>query len=67
MTKFEKVVYIGCPWLFGTVLVIAGLRAKTVAGGEVVSVLMIGFGLICISLYCVCALLNKIFEKRQGQ
>lgn len=64
MTKFEKLVYVGCPWLFGTVMVISGLYISFTKPAKLIGILMSGFGLICMSLYCICALLVKIIEAK---
>ena len=63
MGKFEKFVYLGSPWLFGVVLTISGIFAAKETANKLPGVIMICSGLLCISFYCVCALLAKIAEK----
>lgn len=65
MSKFEKLVYVGCPWFFGMVLVVVALL--NVSEMETTNfVLMTSSGLICMSLFCVCSLLVKIVENKQN-
>lgn len=64
MTKIEKLVYVGCPWLFGMILVLCGIYLSFATIRKFIAFLAIGFGLICMSLYCVCALLAKMTEKK---
>jgi len=65
LTRFEKLVLLGCPWLFGTILIISGILTAGSGIGKLCSVLLICSGFICMSLYCVCALIIKLIEKRQ--
>lgn len=60
--KFEKVLLLGCPWVFGIILIASGFFVSRVNVGFL-STLLICSGLICVSLYCVCVLLAKIVEK----
>jgi hypothetical protein len=62
--KFDKLVYVGCPWLFGVVLVVGGIFAANISRQKIAYLILICAGLICISLYCVCALLLKLIEKK---
>lgn len=63
MKKFEKLIYVGCPWFFGTVLILCGLIVTSNAKLE--GLLLICTGLICVSLYCVCSILAKIVESKK--
>ena len=62
MSKFEKLVYVGCPWFFGMVLVVVALLN---ASEMETDVLLVG-GFICMSLFCVCSLLLKIVENKKN-
>ena len=65
MSKFEKLVYVGCPWFFGMVLVVVALLNASEM--ETTNVLLqICSGLICMSLFCVCSLLVKIIENKKN-
>jgi len=65
MSKFEKLVYVGCPWFFGMVLVVVALLNASEM--EDINVLLaICSGLICMSLFCVCSLLVKIVENKKN-
>ena len=63
LSKFDKLVYVGCPWLFGVVLVVGGIFMSNIRQEKAASLILICAGLICISLYCICALLLKVAEK----
>ena len=65
MTKLEKLVYIGCPWLFAMVMITSGIYLGFTSNYKFAGFFAAGFGFICMSLYCVCALLGKIIEKKQ--
>ena len=66
MSKFEKFIYIACPWLFGTVLVVASLFCwQCGPDTKLIKVVMIGMGFILISLFGVCSILVKILETLQ--
>jgi uncharacterized membrane protein YesL len=64
LTKFEKINYIGGPFLFGIVLIVCGIIITNTNPGVVHGILLICTGLLCMSLYCVCALLAKIVAAR---
>ena len=65
MSTFEKLVYVGCPWFFGMVLVVVALlNASEMETTNVL--LVICSGLICMSLFCVCSLLVKIVENKKN-
>ena len=65
MSKFEKLVLVGCPWFFGMVLVVVALlNASEMETTNVL--LVVCFGLICMSLFCVCSLLVKIVENKNN-
>lgn len=62
MKKFEKLVYVGCPWVFGMILIVCGLIVQRGPQAKLHGLLLICAALICISIYCVCSLLLKIVE-----
>ena len=64
MKRLEKLIYIGCPWIFGIVLIIAGLFVLVNAPEQLHGLLLICTGLLCMSLYCVCSILSRIVEKK---
>ena len=64
LSKFEKKVLVGCPWFFGITSVISGLYVASKNINSLHWLLMGSTGLICMSLYCVCALLVKIIESK---
>ena len=59
MSKFEKLVYVGCPWFFGMVLVVVALLNTS-------EMETVGSGMICMSLFCVCSLLVKLVENKKN-
>lgn len=65
MKKFEKLVYVGCPWFFGMVLIVCGLIIQGGTQTKLYGLLLICTGLICTSIYCVCSLLAKIVERKK--
>lgn len=65
LTKLEKLVYIGCPWFFGIVLIICGIFVASYRADTLIGMLLICSGLICMSLYCVAALLAKVIEVKK--
>ncbi|MBL7197794.1 MAG: hypothetical protein ISS47_06815 [Candidatus Omnitrophica bacterium] len=64
LPRFEKLIFFGCPWLFGMVMIISGIAVRRSSTNKLLSILLVCSGLICMSLYCVCALIVKIIEKR---
>ena len=64
LSKFDKFVYVGCPWFFGVVLTTSGVFLPRTGDEKMYVLLLISAGLICVSLYCVCALLVKLIEKK---
>ena len=64
MTKFEKTVYVGCPWVFAMVMIVSGIYLGFASNYKFAGFFAVGFGLICMSLYCVCALLVKLIETK---
>jgi len=64
MTKLEKVIYVGCPWFFGVVLIICGLLVKFVSQATLEGLMLICTGVICMSLCCLSSLLAKIVESK---
>jgi len=67
MTKFEKLVYVGCPWFFGVVLIACGLIISTNPQAKLHGLLLKCTGLICMSFYCVCSILVKIVENKKDR
>ena len=65
MKKFEKLVYVGCPWFFGAVLTVCGLIVQNGNQTKLDGLLLICTGLICMSIYCVCSILAKIIENKK--
>lgn len=65
LTKFEKLIYVGCPWLFGIVTIISGIIVTRANPERLHGMLLICSGLICMSLFCICALLTKIITSRK--
>ena len=63
LTKFEKIVYQGCPWFFSVVMVACGIIVSSAKPDETQGVILICAGLICMSLYCISSLLVKLIEK----
>ena len=64
LTKLEKITYLGCPWFFGVVLVVCGIFVTGANATGLQGILLICTGLLCMSLYCVCALLAKIIAAK---
>jgi hypothetical protein len=64
MKKLEKLIYIGCPWFFGIVLIVSGLVVEFNVPEQIHGLLLICTGLICMSLYCVCSILSRIADKK---
>lgn len=64
MSRLEKIIYVGCPFIFGIVMIIGGIYLRFKSSYNFAGVFAVGFGLICISLYCICALLVKLIEKK---
>lgn len=63
LSKMDKLVYVGAPWFFGVILTVLGIYVSKIAPEKLHGIIMICTGLVCVSLYCVCALLSKIAEK----
>ena len=64
LTKFDKTVLVGCPWLFGLILTLSGTIISFYRPQLLRGIILIGSGLICMSLYCICSLLVKIIEAK---
>jgi hypothetical protein len=56
---FEKIVCVWCPWFFGAVFIVTGLRYH---GDPVVKVLITGFGLLFMCAFCIAYLLAKLIK-----
>ena len=63
LTKNEKKVYISAPWFFGMVMIVCGTYISFSKPEMPQAITLISSGLICFSIYCVCALLVKLIEK----
>ena len=63
LSKMEKLTYAGSPFFFGIVLIACGIFVSKAAPEMVHGTVLICSGLICMSFYCVCALLVKMIEK----
>jgi hypothetical protein len=61
ISKFEKSVCIWCPWFFGAVFIVVALFGYK-GGDPLVKVLITGFGLLYMSLYCIAFLISKLVE-----
>ena len=59
LSRFEKLVYLGCPWLFGMVLIVCGLVVTGKGSGGIQGLMLICSGLIAMSIFCLCALVAK--------
>ena len=59
LSKCERAIYVGAPWLFGVVLTITGIIATAARPQELHGILLICSGLVCTSLFCACSLLAK--------
>jgi len=64
MKKLEKLIFIGCPWFFGIILIVLGLVVQVNTPEQLHGLLLICTGLLCMSLYCVCSILSRIAEKK---
>jgi hypothetical protein len=63
LSKMEKLSYVGSPWFFGMVLTICGIIISFMRPVSFQGIALICAGLVCISIYCICALLARIVEK----
>jgi hypothetical protein len=63
LTKGERVVFAGAPLFSGMILIVTGWYSALVNPRLPQGMIMIGAGLVCVSLYCVAALLIKLIEK----
>ena len=59
LSRFEKLVYLGCPWLFGTVLMVCGLVVASKRTGAIEGLLLICCSLVILSIWCLCSLIAK--------
>ena len=64
LTKLEKLVYVGCSWFFGMVMIVSGMIAIRANPVSIRGTVLICSGLICMSLYCICALLAKSIDEK---
>lgn len=65
MSKLEKLVYVGCPWVFGAVLIVCGLIILINPQTKLHGLMAICTGFVCMSIYCVCSILVKIVEGKK--
>jgi hypothetical protein len=63
MSKIEKLVHVGCPFLFGMVLIICGLIMRSNPEKTLYVLMVICTGFVCLSICSVCAILVRILEK----
>lgn len=63
LSKIDKVVYVGMPWFFGMVLVVTGGLFSNAHPEKLQGIILISAGLICVSMYCVAALLAKVVQR----
>jgi len=63
LTRIEKFMLVGCPWFFGTILIVVQIFGVSRGANPLYTLILIPTGLILISIYCVCALLVKLIEK----
>ena len=64
MKRLEKLIYIGCPFFFGIVLIVSGLVVQSNLPEQLHGLLLICTGLVCMSLYCVSSILSRIADKK---
>lgn len=64
MSKIEKLVYVGCPFIFSMVPIICGLIIGKNPEKILYGLMAICTGFICGSIGCVCSILVKILEKK---
>jgi len=64
ISKFEKSVCVWVPWFFGAVFIVVALFGYK-GGDPVVKMLITGFGLLYMSLYCIAYLVSKLVEAAQ--
>ena len=64
ISKFEKSVCVWGPWFFGAVFIVTALFGYS-GGNPVVKVLISGFGLLYMCLYCIAVLVSKLVEAAQ--
>jgi len=62
MKKMERLTYLGAPWFFAIVMIICGIIVSNARPEKLHGIILICSGLICMSLFCVCALLAKIVD-----
>lgn len=65
MSKIEKLVHVGCPFLFGMVLIGCGLIVRNNPEKVLYSLMVMCTGFICLSISSVCAILVKILEGKK--
>ena len=64
LTKPERKTYVGCPWFFGMVMIVCGTYVSFFKPQMPQAIILISSGLICLSIYCICALLVKLIESK---
>lgn len=65
MKKFERMVFVACPGIFGAVLIVVGLMVVFKPQAKMLGLLAMCAGFICSSIFCVCSLLAEIIEKKK--
>ena len=63
LSKMERFSYVGSPWFFGMVLTVCGIIISFMRPTAFQGIMLVCAGLVCVSIYCVCALLARILEK----
>jgi hypothetical protein len=67
MRKVEKAFYIGGPWFFGIVLIISALVVGRNPDTIIPELMLFCSGLVCTSIYCVCALMYRLIEENKAR
>ena len=68
ISRFSRAALVNGPWLFSIVSVLVGL-ALVLSNAQMAlhAAILIGTGLVCMSLYCVCALLSDVLEALEAK
>ena len=61
LKKYEKICFVATPYAMGFILTVGGLALVLSDARAPQGIIMLGSGLICTSLGCVCNLIVKIF------
>ena len=63
LSDFEKMSLAYAPLWFAILLIVSGMVVSFFNPGPLHGIIMVCSGLICMSMYCICALLVKLVEK----